>query len=186
RTGLITLGSITTHQAFVQLARPLDAQRFIDRYHDRLRTMEVGFETADEQGEELAEAVSTLSRFLGLVGLTALLLGGLGVGSAVTVFVREKRAVIATLRCLGATQAQAFTAYLLQAAALGLAGAAAGVLLGVAVQAMLPWLLQDSLPFEVAFRIRLAPILSGLAIGLLVAVLFALLPLLELRGITPL
>jgi len=186
RTGLITIGSITTHQAFVQLDRPAGAQRFVDRYHDRLRRMQVRFETAEEQGEDLAEAVSTLSRFLGLVGLTALLLGGLGVGSAVNVFVREKRAVIATLRCLGATQAQAFTAYLLQAALLGLAGAAAGVLLGIAVQAVLPLLLQGALPFDVAFRVRLAPVLSGLAIGLLVAVLFALLPLLEIRGITPL
>ncbi len=185
-TGLVTLGSLTTHQAFVQLDRPGDAQRFVDRYHDRLRGMQVGFETAEEQGEELADVVSTLSRFLGLVGLTALLLGGLGVGSAVNVFVREKRPVIAALRCLGATQAQAFTAYLLQAAMLGLAGAAAGVVLGVGVQAVLPYLLQDALPFDVAFRIRLAPVVSGLVIGLLVAVLFALLPLLEIRGITPL
>lgn len=185
-TGLVTLGSITRHQAFVQLDRPADAQRFVDRYHDRLRGMQISFETAEQQGEELAEAVSTLSRFLGLVGLTALLLGGLGVGSAVNVFVREKRAVIATLRCLGATQAQAFTAYLLQAALLGLAGATAGVVLGTLVQAVLPHLLQGALPFDVDFRVRLVPILSGLAVGLLVAVLFALLPLLEIRGITPL
>ncbi len=185
-TGLVTLGSITRHQAFVQLDRPADAQRFVDRYHDRLRGMQISFETAEQQGEELAEAVSTLSRFLGLVGLTALLLGGLGVGSAVNVFVREKRAVIATLRCLGATQAQAFTAYLLQAALLGLAGATAGVVLGTLVQAVLPHLLQGALPFDVDFRVRPVPILSGLAVGLLVAVLFALLPLLEIRGITPL
>ncbi|HEU5208416.1 MAG TPA: FtsX-like permease family protein [Longimicrobiales bacterium] len=185
-TGLVTLGSITRHQAFVQLDRPADAQRFVDRYHDRLRGMQISFETAEQQGEELAEAVSTLSRFLGLVGLTALLLGGLGVGSAVNVFVREKRAVIATLRCLGTTQAQAFTAYLLQAALLGLAGATAGVVLGTLVQAVLPHLLQGALPFDVDFRVRLVPILSGLAVGLLVAVLFALLPLLEIRGITPL
>lgn len=185
-TGLITLGSLSQHQAFVQLDRPADAQRFVDRYHDRLRRMQVGFETAEEQGEEIAGAVSTLSRFLGLVGLTALLLGGLGVGSAVNVFVREKRPIVATLRCLGATQAQAFTAYLLQAAVLGLAGAVAGVALGLVVQAMLPALLRDALPFDVAFRVRFAPILSGVAIGVLVAVLFALLPLLEIRGITPL
>lgn len=186
RTGLITLGSITTHQAFVRLDRPVDAQRFVDRYQDRLRRAQIGVETAEEQGEELAEAVGTLSRFLGLVGLTALLLGGLGVGSAVNVFVREKRHVIATLRCLGATQAQAFTAYLLQAALLGITGATAGVFLGVAVQAALPYLLQGVLPFDVAFRLRLTPILSGIVTGVVVAVLFALLPLLEIRGITPL
>src|SRR5690606_15061953 len=64
--------------------------------------------------------------------------------------------------------------------------ATAGVFLGVAVQAALPYLLQGVLPFDVAFRLRLTPILSGIVTGVVVAVLFALLPLLEIRGITPL
>ena len=185
-TGLLTFGSLAGRQVFFRLQDPADAQRFVDRYHVRLRAMRVGFETAEEQGEEIAEAVGALSRFLGLVGLTALLLGGLGVGSAVNVFVKDKRPTIATLRCLGATQRQAFVAYLVQAGLLGLAGAAAGVVLGIGVQAVLPLLLRDALPLDVPFRIRAMPIVSGLVIGVLVAVLFALLPLLAIRGITPL
>lgn len=185
-TGLLGFGSLAQHQVYVQVDDAADAQRFVDRYHDMLRRLRIGFDTAVEQGEEIAEAVSALSRFLGLVGLTALLLGGLGVGSAVNVFVKDKRATIATLRCIGATQRQAFVAYLLQAGLLGLAGATAGVVLGIGVQAILPVVLRDMLPVDVPFRIRPLPILTGLTVGVTVAILFALLPLLEIRGITPL
>lgn len=185
-TELLTLGSIAQHQVFAAVAGPREAERFADRSRERLRRQQVGVETAEEQGQEIAEAVDALSRFLGLVGLTALLLGGLGVGSAVNVFVRDKRIIIATLRCLGATQKQAFLAYLVQAGMLGLAGATAGVVLGMLVQLVLPFMLRGALPIDVAFQPRLLPIVSGLVVGVLVALLFALLPLLEIRGITPL
>ena len=185
-TELVTLGSIVQHQVFAAVAGAREAERFADRNRERLRRQQVGVETAEEQGQEIAEAVDALSRFLGLVGLTALLLGGLGVGSAVNLFVRDKRIIIATLRCIGATRKQAFLAYLLQAGILGLAGAAAGVVLGLLVQLVLPFVLRGALPVDVAFRPRLLPIVSGLVVGVLVALLFALLPLLEVRGITPL
>ena len=125
-------------------------------------------------------------RFLGLVGLAALLLGGLGVASAINVFIKSRRDTIAVLRCLGATQRTAFTAYLLQAIALGIGGAAAGVLLGLAIQIALPSLLQNVLPFDVDFRIEWPVLATGLAIGTAVTTVFALLPLLDIRGITPL
>src|SRR5690606_20322701 len=83
RTDLLTRRRVTTHRAFVQRGWPADAQRFVDRSHDRLRRMQVRRETADGQGAERAEAVSTRSRALGLVALTALLPGGSDVRSAV-------------------------------------------------------------------------------------------------------
>jgi putative ABC transport system permease protein len=95
------------------------------------------FDTAAEQAENLAARWSAL-RFLGLVGLSALLLGGLGVASAVNVFVKDKRRTVAVLRCLGATQRTAFGAYMLQATALGMLGALLGALLGIGIQAVLP------------------------------------------------
>jgi putative ABC transport system permease protein len=127
-----------------------------------------------------------MARFLGLVGLAALLLGGLGVASAVHVFVREKRAQVAVLRCIGATRRTAFVAYLLQSALLGLAGALTGAIIGVAAQAALPPLIGGAIPVTVPFRIYWREVGAGIGIGVWVATLFALLPLLAIRSVPPL
>ena len=183
---LLGFGSLADHEAYIRMPDALELERFVDRNHALFRRQQVRFVTAQEEGEELAEALAAVTRFLGLVGLTALLLGGLGVGSAVHVFVREKRATVAVLRCLGATQSTAFAAYLGQAALLGLGGAALGGLLGVAAQASLPFVLGPTIPVDVAFRIYWGQVAAGLGIGVWVSIVFALLPLLEVRGIPPL
>ena len=185
-TGLVRFGTMSQRQVFLRISDEKTLQQFVDRRHDIFRQNLVDFDTAREQSENLAEALDALTRFLGLVGLAALLLGGVGVASAVSVFIREKRPIIATLRCLGATQAMVFSAYLLQAATLGLIGALLGVLLGLGVQALLPFVLDDMLPVNVTYRIDFAATAAGLAVGVWVATLFALIPLLAIRGISPL
>jgi putative ABC transport system permease protein len=185
-TGIVRFGSMIRYDAYFTTPDAWAATRFEDRYGERFRRQQVRISTADEQAEFLAEALDAMGRFLGLVGLMALLLGGLGVASAIHVFVAEARPTVATLRCLGATQRTAFTAYLVQAGVLGLLGALAGVLLGLAAQAALPVLLGGALPVSVRFAIEWTPVLSGLATGVWVATVFALLPLLAIRGIAPL
>jgi len=185
-TQLLRFGSLAQRQVFLKIENERALERYVEQNRELFRRHQIDFDTAQEQSENIAEALEALTRFLGLVGLTALLLGGVGVASAVHVFIREKRATIATLRCLGATQAAVFGAYLLQAAGLGLIGAAAGVVLGVGVQAVLPYFLRGVLPFEVSFSLDAASITTGLGVGVWVAGLFALLPLLSIRGIAPL
>ena len=185
-TGLLRFGSLARHEAYLQIRDDLELQRFVDRHHDVFRRAGVGFDSAADQAENLAQVLESLGRFLGLVGLSALLLGGLGVASAVNVFVMEKRRTVAVLRCLGATQRTAFGAYLLQATLIGTAGAALGALLGVAIQAALPYLIGTALPIDVPFAVQWDVVLIGVAIGALVAATFALLPLLAVRGISPL
>jgi putative ABC transport system permease protein len=185
-TGLLRFGSIARHQAYLQIRDDRELESFVDRYHDTFRRAGVGFDTAAEQAEDLAQALESLGRFLGLVGLSALLLGGLGVASAVNVFVKEKRRTVAVLRCLGATQRTAFGAYLAQATAIGTLGALLGALLGVAIQAALPSIIGNTLPIDVPFAVQWDVVLVGVGIGSLVAATFALLPLLAVRGISPL
>jgi putative ABC transport system permease protein len=185
-TGLLRFGSLARHEAYLQIRDDAELQRFVDRHHDTFRRAGVGFDTAAEQAENLAQALESLGRFLGLVGLSALLLGGLGVASAVNVFVKEKRRTVAVLRCLGATQRTAFGAYLLQATAIGTMGALLGAALGIGIQAALPSLMGTALPIVVPFAVQWNVVLIGIAIGALVAATFALLPLLAVRGISPL
>jgi len=184
--GLLTFGSLANYEAFLRLPDVEDREALRDRYDDRFQRGEVDYTLAEEQAQSLSNAVRFLGRFLGLVGLGALLLGGIGVASAIHVHVRQRRPSVAMLRCVGARQGTVFGIYLLEAAGLGFLGAAAGVLLGVGVQQLLPLALAGALPVEVTPRLSLRSAGAGLGIGVWVAVVFALIPLLELRNVPPL
>ena len=116
----------------------------------------------------------------------ALLLGGLGVASAVHVFIKGRMDTVAVLRCLGATGGTVLAAYLVQAAAAALVGGLAGAGLGVAVQVVLPRFLKDFLPVDVPWSLSWPSVLGGIGIGLWVALVFSLLPLLAVRRVSPL
>jgi putative ABC transport system permease protein len=186
KTGLMRFGSLAEYQVFLRIDGEKTLERFVDQRHAVFRKNLVDFDTAKEQSENLATALAALSRFLGLVGLAALLLGGIGVATAVHVFIKDKRSVVAVLRCLGAHQRTVFAAYLTQAATLSLVGAVLGVGLGFGVQAFLPQVLSAMVPFDVPFAIDWESVAAGVGIGLLVAVLFAIVPLLGIRGVSPL
>ncbi|CAN5716521.1 ABC transporter permease [soil metagenome] len=185
-TELLQFGSLARHEAYLHLPQDRELERFLDRNRSVFRSAAVGVDTAAEQAENLAQALEALGRFLGLVGLSALLLGGLGVASAVNVFVKDKRRTVAVLRCLGATQRTAFGAYMVQATTLGVLGAALGAILGVAMQALLPGVVGDLIPVDVEFAVQWPVVGLGIGIGAIVAATFSLLPLLAVRGISPL
>ena len=185
-TGLIGYGSRVRHTAYAEVSDERTARRIVASHRPLLDKDKVHAETAGDFQSEVTDALHNLSSFLQFVGLIALLLGGIGVASGVGAFVAGKLDTIAILRCLGASRPFVFAIYLTQAAALGLAGAAAGVVLGVGVQAALPRLLTSILPVDVHVALDPRAILAGLGIGVAVAVLFALRPLLEVRLVSPL
>jgi len=185
-TGLLGFGSRTVYRAFFRFAEHRSLDSFLATYEDLLRNEQVRYETATEREQDFTNVLDLMARFLGLVGLIALLLGGVGVASAVHVFVRGKLQTVAILRCLGASQQMVFAIYLLQAVMLGVLGATSGVALGLVVQASLPTLLRDFLPVEIHVSVEWPVIFAGLVIGVWVAVMFALLPLLTVRNIAPL
>ena len=152
----------------------------------RLDAAEVRYETAGEEQEEITEASGYLTRFLSLVGFVALLLGGIGVASSVSVYVGEKAETVATLRCLGVSSARVLAVYAVQALALGLVGAVLGAALGVGVQRLLPIVLEGFLPVDVRNDVVPRALLEGLGVGLVAALLFALLPLVRVRRVPPL
>ncbi len=135
-----------------------------------------------------------LSRYLGLIGLTVLFVGGIGVATTVQAFIREKLETIAVLKTLGAESQTILRTYLAQGILLGIMGSAAGALLGVGLQGILPPLLQGllSVPLldEIDFRSALTwaavpPVVKGVALGLLTTLLFTLWPLLRIRDVRP-
>jgi putative ABC transport system permease protein len=120
-----------------------------------------------------------------LVAFIALLLGCVGVASAVNVFVKEKLASVAVLRCLGVASLDVLLIYLVEIVIMGLFGALVGSILGTLLQFILPVIFADFLPVEVTVGISWKSVGFGVVTGLLVSVLFALLPLLKVRNVSP-
>lgn len=185
-TRLIGFGARVEYEAFLQLPSSLSAQTLADRYRASLRSEQVRVRTVADDQRNLNDVLTRLTGYLGLVGLIALLLGGIGVASAVVVFVRQRAEAAAVLRCLGASARNIFTIYLIEAGAMALAGGVAGAVAGIALQRLLPGLLAGMLPVDVAPVLSWPAVALGIGMGLWVALVFAMLPLLALRRISPL
>lgn len=185
-TGLLREGSLARYQVFFRLPPGADADALVERHRARLDELRLSAETIGERRQDLGQALENLYHFLNLVGFIALLLGGVGIASAIHVHVRQKLPTVAVLRCLGCPGWQAFAVYLVQAVALGLAGAALGAAAGTAIQHLLPAVVADFVPFEVAVRTSWGAIAEAALTGFLICVLFALLPLAGVRRVPPL
>ena len=143
---------------------------------------------------QLKQFLEQLSRYLGLIGLTALLIGGLGVAMSIQAFLQEKLRTIAILKTIGADSAIVISAYVVQALGLGLLGSLAGMLLGILLQRVLPPLLAGMFVSDLLDQlgasaelsaISIGPLLKGGALGLFTTLFFTIWPLLRIREIKP-
>ncbi len=185
-TRLLSFGSRGQYQAYFRLPTGTDGQAIAKRFRGPLAAERLTIRTVSDDQRQLSETLGHFGNFLGLVALVAVLLGGLGVASAVHVFIKRRMPTVAVLRCLGASARTILAAYLLQALVVGLVGSVLGAVFGAAVQLALPRLLRDVLPVDVAWTPSGRAILGGLGIGVWTAVVFSLLPLLAVRRVSPL
>jgi putative ABC transport system permease protein len=125
------------------------------------------------------------ARFLSLIGLLALLVGGLGVSTTVHTYLRQKLDSIAILKCLGGRSKQIIRIYLVQGLALGALGSAIGVALGYLMQLLLPRLLKGLVDLPANLELAPGAALQGFSIGIVTTLLFLLPPLLAIRKIQP-
>jgi putative ABC transport system permease protein len=186
-TGLLVFGSRVEYEWLFKLPPAQQSSDFVRAFSKRFaQGANGGMRGAGYNESRLASAIDQLHDYLAVVGLVALLLGGIGVASGVHAFVMRKIDPVAILRCLGATSWQVLSIYTAQAALMGLIGAAAGALLGIAIQFLMPLALKDFLPVDVDVRLAPTAIALGLGIGVWVALLFAMRPLIALRRVSPL
>lgn len=185
-TELIQPGSLTRHKVFLKLQDPIQVKALVASLKPRFDQSRTSFVTAEDRQQALGKAIENLYRFLNLTGFIALLLGSVGIASAVNVYVRQKLGTVAILRCVGAESKETVGIYLVQATVMGLTGALLGALIGVGIQFFLPVLLSDFLPVGVKFGVSWTAILQGGLISLGIALSFALLPLLSIRRVSPL
>lgn len=183
--GLLKKGSRIDYDFYYQYLRG-DAGRFAGEIGPRLEAVGLRYETVASRKNRMTNAFGDLTQFMTLISFIALLLGCVGVASSVHIYIREKVNDVAILRCLGLKSGQAFLVYLVQVMIIGLLGSVAGAGLGLVLQQLLPGVLKDILPLETQFRVAWPAFFEGIGVGLMVSLLFALLPLLSIRKISPL
>jgi len=186
QTQLLVFGSTAEYTTLAALPEGRDAVKMVKPFRKQMEKARVRVTTVTEAEDSATRSINQLSSFIGIVGLIALLLGGVGVASGVRAYVARKIDTVAILRCLGASSEQVLAMYVAQAAVMGLLGAVVGAALGVAIQFGLPLVFKDFLPVDVAVSLEPQAIITGIAIGGWIALIFALRPLLALRNVSPL
>ncbi|RUT34853.1 FtsX-like permease family protein [Arsenicitalea aurantiaca] len=146
-----------------------------------------GWETRSpaDAAENLSEFLDLFARFLMLVGLSSLLVGGVGVSNAVSAYVAERQGAIATLRSLGATGARVMVHLLVQILVLTAAGIAIGALLGALATLVALPMLGGLLSLELSASIHWPSLVTAGFFGLLVGFAFAYLPLRQAEALRP-
>ena len=183
-TGLVRPGSRIHYHTRVRLAPTTDVEAWIEAVKQAFPKAGWRIRGLDAATPGVQRFIERMTLFLTFVGLTALLVGGIGVGNAVKSYLDGKTATIATMKCLGAPAALVFRIYLLQVAALALVGIA----LGLAAGAVLPlaglWVAAARLPVQPVAAIYPVALALGAVFGLLTALTFALWPLARARDVS--
>jgi len=185
-TGLMQFGSRVSYRAYVKLENPETIDADLDKDRRFFRENRVSYDTVKEEQDDLGDSFQDVADLLNLIGFMALILGGVGVTSAVHVYLSGKMDTIAILRCLGTKSSMSVSIFLVQISGLGLVAAFIGSLFGTSIQFLIPVFIKDYLPFDLEARFSWMDLGIGLLFGWLVCFLFTLLPLLPLRKISPL
>ena len=189
-TGLVRTGSRIQYERLFRVPDGFDVEGWKDSHWDAALAANVTISTSREAASGLRRFLDQLSDFLTTVGLVTLLLGALGIASALGVFLRHKLDHAAILRCLGATWRQVATIYGLLAVGVGaivsLAGAVLGAIAPVGVAALAPRIGGDLIPAELSLAPSWMAGVRGLAVGVVVTAVFALLPVWRTARASPL
>ena len=193
-TELVKLGSRIRERYLLKIPAAMAPEPMLYELRERLASESARVSGYREAQPQLKQFLEQLTRYLGLIGLTALFVGGLGVATSIHAFVREKLTTIAILKTVGADSATVIWTYVLQALILGLAGSVIGLVIGILLQQGLPWVIAGLLASDLLDQLGFAtdvttasliPLGKGLALGMLSTLLFALWPLLTIRDIKP-
>lgn len=182
-TGLVQPGSLYTSAYRLRLAPGADPKAAAERLRKSFGP--AGFQVQDrtDGAPGTRRFIERLGQFLTLVGLAALIVAGIGVGNGVASYLDGKRGTIATLKLLGATSRTLFLSYLFQIGLVALGATVAGLAAGALVPAAVVAIAGDALPVPPRLSVYWPPLLASAAYGLLIAAVFALVPIARARTV---
>ena len=182
-TGLVQPGSLIQHHYRLRLDRGVTPEAMRAALTESFPEAAWRIRDTTEAAPGIGRFINRLTLFLTLVGLTALLVGGVGVGNAVRSYLEGKTGTIATLKCLGAPGRLIFEVYMAQILALALVGIVLGLVLGAAATYLAAGLLGDALGWRAELGLYPVPLATAAAFGLLTAITFSLWPLARARSV---
>lgn len=185
-TKLVRPGSRVSHKTAIKLPEEALLKETADALEKKLTDRTAVVKTFDNTQSSLTSSITQMSEYLSCVGIIALLLGGMGVAMISRTFLARKLDTIAVLNCLGATPRSIFKVYILQSIFLGIIGGLFGVLLGYGTQFLLPSRLDGLLTVSLDIEFMWIPAIRAFFLGLMVAILFVLGPLLKAVQTRPL
>ncbi|WP_366653891.1 FtsX-like permease family protein [Fodinicurvata sp. EGI_FJ10296] len=183
-TDLIREGSMIDYYHRLRLPEGLSASAAEEALRAAAPDADWRLRTFDRASPSLEQIVQQITLFLTLVGLTALLVGGVGVSNAVRAFVEGRTPTIATLKCLGATSRLIFQTYLIQVLVLATGAIVIGLAIGAATPPLVSTLLADLLPFSLRTGVYPGALAIAALFGLLTALTFSLWPLARVRDVS--
>jgi len=172
-TALVQPGSLIHYNYRLRLPENLLSAGVIETLNETFPDAGWRIRTLDESSPRLTRLISRVTMFLSFVGLTALLVGGVGVANAVRAWLDGKISTIATLKCIGAPRALVFRIYLLQVLSLATIGILAGLVLGAALPMVASDLLAQVVPIRISSGLFLEPLIVAAVFGLLTALTFS-------------
>ncbi len=176
-SGLVQTGSLVEHAYKIRLDEPSMRGALPARATAEFPNAGWSIRTADRAAPSLTENVERFSQFLTLVGLTALIVGGVGVANAVRAFLDAKRTTIATFKCLGAPAAIIAAVYLIQILMLAAIGIAIGLVIGAVAPFIAMRFLEGVLPVPEEIVFYPGALAMAALFGLLITFAFSVLPL---------
>ncbi|HET9467688.1 MAG TPA: FtsX-like permease family protein [Vicinamibacterales bacterium] len=183
-TGLITFGSRVSRQMLLRVPES-EIDALTQDLQTEFRPQFVRVRSYRDRQEQIGEDFERAENYLSLVGLVIVVLGGIAVSSVTRVFVRQKIKSIAVMKCVGGTSRQILSVYLLQSLALGVIGSLIGVVLAWVAIAVIPEDMNQIGTLTVDYGLSWSAAAQGIGVGVLVSLLFAMVPLLEVRQVKP-
>ncbi|TXC70731.1 FtsX-like permease family protein [Sphingomonas ginsenosidivorax] len=183
RTGLIQPGSLYESKYRIRMPAGASPRTAADRMKAAFPAGGWETKTRDRAAPGAERFIDRMGQFLLLVGLSALVIAGIGVGNGVSSYLAARRGSIAALKVLGATSGMIAKVYLLQVAVVSGIGIVAGLVAGAAAVPLLVTLAGDVLPVAPSFAVQPVPLVLAAAYGMLIALAFTAPPLIEAGSI---
>jgi len=184
-TDLLQPGSLVRYHYRIDIPDDVAIETWRNRLDARFPDAGWRIRTIVNAAPNIQRFVDRATLFLSLVGLTALLVGGVGVGNAVRSYLETRVGTIATLKCLGGSGPLIFRIYLFQVLILAAGAIALGVLIGALAPVAAAPLLAERLPVVARTGVYWAPLLLAGTFGLLITLAFSLWPLAQAREVSP-
>ncbi len=189
-TGLLAFGTRAERQLLIRVPEAR-IEPLVEQLRESLRDEFVRVRSYRQTEDRIAANMLRAENYLSLVGFVVVILGGIGVWSVTRVFVQQRVRSVAILKCLGATSRQVLAIYVMQMVALGVGGSMLGVALAGSALALIPASLAEQAAVaaglgDMSYGLTASAVAQGVGVGVVVSLLFALGPLLEMRAIKPL